>query len=132
MVTRIAGDGRLLHRLVDTATRSDSSRWESLLSHAALAHPPPYRPAPGVPVYVISTGEQPVLVTQHGLTGPMEALVSAVLSEGDPVQRQAPSPSPSPDGGPQPGSGQGQPAPQGAVPAPGSEQSPLGVAGPQL
>lgn len=131
MVTRIAGDGRLLHRLVDTATRSDSSRWESLLSHAALAHPPPYRPAPGVPVYVISTGEQPVLVTQHGLTGPMEALVSAVLSEGDPVQRQAPSPSP--DGGPQPGSGgQGQPAPQAAAPAPGSDQSPLGVAAPQL
>ena len=90
MVTRIAGDGRLLHRLVDTATRSDQSRWQLLISNAALADPPPYRPAPGVPVYVINTGQQPVLVTQNLLTGPLEELVSAVLAEGVPVQRQAP------------------------------------------
>lgn len=89
MVTRIAGDGRLLHRLVDTATRSDAGRWESLLRDAALADPPPYQAAPDAPVYLINTGEQPVLVAQDRLTGPMEELVSAVLAEGDPVQRQA-------------------------------------------
>ncbi len=90
MVTRIAGDGRLLHRLVDTATRSDSGRWESLLRDAVLTDPPPYQPAPDVPVYLINTGEQPVLVAQDKLTGPMEDLVSAVLTEGEPVPRQAP------------------------------------------
>lgn len=87
MVTRIAGDGRLMHRLVDTATRGDSDRWESLVHQAALAYPPPYEPVPDIPVYLINTGEQPVLVTQNNLTGPMEELVSAVLAEGEPVQR---------------------------------------------
>lgn len=90
MVTRIAGDGRLLHRLVDTATSSNPSRWDSLVDEAALADPPPYHPVPGVPVYLINTGEKPVLVTQNNLTGPVGELVSAVLAEGDPVQRQAP------------------------------------------
>ncbi len=101
MVTRIAGDGRLLHRLVDTAPCGDPGRWESLLRHAALAHPPPYQPAPGVPVYLINTGDQPVLVTQNCLTGPIEELVSAVLNEGGPVPR----PAPPPDDGQRPGRG---------------------------
>ena len=109
MVTRIAGDGRLMHRLVDTATRSDPGRWDSLLSHAALAHPPPYQPAPGVPVYVINTGQHPVLVTQNSLTGPIEALVSAVLAEGEAVQRPAPAPDQAPEPG---GGGHGQPESQ--------------------
>lgn len=99
MVTRIAGDGRLLHRLIDTATRSDSGRWESLLSDAALADPPPYQPAPGIAVYLINTGDQPVLVTQNGLAGPMEELVSAVLAEGDPVERPAPASDHEPESG---------------------------------
>ncbi len=99
MVTRIAGDGRLLHRLVDTATRSDPGRWESLLRRAALADPPPYRPTPGIAIYLINTGEQLVLVTDNTLTGPVKELVSAVLAEGDPVQRQPPPP----DRAPQPG-----------------------------
>lgn len=116
MVTRIAGDGRLLHRLVDTATCADPGRWESMLELAALAHPPPYQPAPGVPVYLINTGGQPVLVTQSQLTGPIEDLVSAVLAEGDPVQRQEPPP----DHGPEPGSGaHSKPGPAASSPAPG-------------
>jgi hypothetical protein len=101
MVTRIAGDGRLLHRLADTATRGDPARWESLLSRAALADPPPYQPAPGVPVCLINTGDQPVVVTQNRLTGPLDELVSAVLAEGDPVTRQAPPRA----HGPEPGNG---------------------------
>lgn len=78
MITRIAGDGRLLHRVIDTATRSDPARWESLLDRAALDIPPPYQPVPGVPVYLINTGERPVLVTQNDLTEPLAELVTAV------------------------------------------------------
>ncbi len=116
MVTRIAGDGRLLHRLVDTATCSDPRRWESMVELAALAHPPPYQPAPGSPVYLINTGDQPVLVTQNRLTGPIEDLVSAVLAEGDPVER----PAPSPDHALEPGNGaHRRSGSQASSPAPG-------------
>jgi hypothetical protein len=44
---------------------------------------PPYRPAPGQPVYLIQAGEQAFAVAEHDLTGPLRELVMTVLAEGD-------------------------------------------------
>jgi hypothetical protein len=71
-------------RMLDTDGRSDSGRWEELVSRAP-AVPPPYRAAPGDTVYQISVGEQTVMLTEDDLTGPLQELVMAVLAEGDPA-----------------------------------------------
>jgi hypothetical protein len=56
---------------------------EELVAEAGLNSPPPYRPAPGQPVYLIEAGEQAVAVAEQDLTGPLRELVLTVLAEGD-------------------------------------------------
>jgi len=87
VVTRIERDGNLVQREVETSGRSDAGRWERLISNAALDVPPPYEPVPGAPVYQISTGGKSVMLAQRDLTGPMEELVAAVLTEGAPLRQ---------------------------------------------
>ncbi len=83
-VTEVARDGQLRRRMVDTAGRHDASSWEELVERAALAFPPPYRPAPGHPVYEIRVDDhQAVLVAESEVIGPLGELVTAVLAHGD-------------------------------------------------
>jgi hypothetical protein len=82
-VTRVGGDGSVLARAVDTASRQDAGRWTELADHAALGMPPRYRPRPGEPVYRIEAGEQAADVAEQDLQGPLRELAIAVLAEGD-------------------------------------------------
>jgi hypothetical protein len=81
-VTRIAQDGDIRRRTLDTTGRVDAGRWENLVSQAP-AVPPPYRADPGDTVYQISVGERTVMVTQDDLTGGLRDLAMAVLAEGE-------------------------------------------------
>ena len=81
-MTRIAQNGNIVRRTLDTPGRADAGRWESLLSHVP-ASPPPYRPAPGDTVYQIGVDEGNFMVTEDDLTGGLQDLVMAVLAEGD-------------------------------------------------
>jgi len=81
-VTRIAQNGNIVRRTLDTTGRADAGRWESLLSQVP-ASPPPYRPAPGDTVYQIGVDEGNFMVTEDDLTGGLQDLVMAVLAEGD-------------------------------------------------
>jgi hypothetical protein len=81
-VTRIAQDGDIRRRMLDTTGRVDAGRWENLVAQAPAA-PPPYRAAPGDTVYQISVGERTLMVTQGELTGGLRDLAMAVLAEGD-------------------------------------------------
>ena len=83
-VTRIAQDGNIRRRIVDTTDRVDAGRWENLAGQAPAA-PPPYRAAPGDTVYQISVGDMTVMVTEGDLTGPLRDLATAVLAEGEEV-----------------------------------------------
>lgn len=83
-VTRIAQDGNIHRRMLDTTDRPDAGRWESLLGKTPDA-PPPYRAAPGDTVYQISVGEETLMVTEDDLTGALRELVMAVLAEGDEI-----------------------------------------------
>jgi hypothetical protein len=81
-VTRIAQDGNIRRRMLDTTDRADAGRWESLVNDAP-SFPPPYWAAPGDTVYQISVGEKTFMVTEDDLTGSLQDLVMAVLAEGD-------------------------------------------------
>ena len=81
-VTRIAQDGDIRRRILDTAGRVDAGRWENLVAQAP-AVPPPCRADPGDTVYQISVGERTVMVTQDDLTGGLRDLAMAVLAEGE-------------------------------------------------
>jgi hypothetical protein len=84
VVTRVGGDGSVLSRTVDTASREDAGRWEQLAAHAVHdAAPPPYQAQPGEPVYEIRAGEHAVQVADGDLQGPLRELALAVLAEGD-------------------------------------------------
>jgi hypothetical protein len=83
-VTRIEWDGTMRRRMVDTAGRGDAGDWQ-VLAARALAFPPPYRPAPGGPVYHLRAGERDVLVADHDLSGPLSDLITAVLAWGEAV-----------------------------------------------
>jgi hypothetical protein len=83
VVTYIAGDGTLLRRTVDTATRPDALAWEGLVQRAGLGFPPAYRPVAGGAIYHVRAGDQRVLIAEHDLAGPLRELVAAVLAEGD-------------------------------------------------
>ncbi len=83
VVTRVSGDGAILTRTVNSDRREDAARWEHLAEDAALGTPPPYRPAPGAPVYRIQADEQDVDVAEPDLEGPLRDLVTAVIAEGD-------------------------------------------------
>ena len=82
VVTRIEWDGSMRRRVVDTAGRGDAGQWEDLIARA-LAVMPPYRPAPGGPVYQLRVDEGAVLVAEHDLSGPLSDLVTAVLAIGE-------------------------------------------------
>jgi hypothetical protein len=83
-VTEIGWDGSIRRRVLDTWSLADSDRWDILVGQV-LASPPPYRAAPGRPVYVIHAGNRAVLVSEHDVTGPVEYLVTTVLATGDPA-----------------------------------------------
>jgi hypothetical protein len=80
-VTRIAPDGSMRRRNVDTDGRGDAWRWESLVGRAP-AFPPAYQAAPGDAVYHVSVNDHVILVGEHDLAGPLRDLVAAVLAEG--------------------------------------------------
>ena len=68
-------------RALDTSGLTDAGRWENLIEQV-LASPPPYRAAPGRPVYVIHAGDRAVLVAEQDLTGPLAGLVKTILETG--------------------------------------------------
>ncbi len=70
-------------RALDTCDLTEAGRWETLIEQV-LAFPPPYRAAPGSPVYVIHAGDRAVLVGEHDLTGPLRDLVTAILAADGP------------------------------------------------
>lgn len=70
-------------RALDTSGLTDTDRWENLIEQV-LASPPPYRAAPGQPVYMIYAGDRAVLVAEQDLTGPLAELVEMILGTGDP------------------------------------------------
>jgi len=80
VVTEVAGDGSIRRGVLDTTARSDASKWEELITQAALAVPPPYRPARGRPVYEIRAGETTVWVAEGELAGPLRELVMTALA----------------------------------------------------
>jgi hypothetical protein len=83
-VTRIAQNGNIVRRMLDTTGRADAGRWESLIS-LVPASPPPYRPTPGDTVYQIGVDEGNFMVTEDDLTDGLQDLVMAVLAEGDEI-----------------------------------------------
>ena len=83
VVTEIGWDGSMRRRALDTCGLTEAGRWETLIGQV-LAFPPPYRAAPGSPVYVIHAGDRAVLVGEHDLTGPLRDLVTAILAAGGP------------------------------------------------
>jgi len=76
-VTRIAQDGDIRRRMLDTTGRVDAGRWENLVAQAPAA-PPPYRAAPGDTVYQISVGERTLMVTQGAFQAASAALQASL------------------------------------------------------
>ena len=83
-VTEIGWDGTISRRVLDTWQLLDAERWETLIQQI-LAFPPQYRAAPGRSIYVIHSGDRAVLVGEHDLSGPLEALVRMIQAGGDPA-----------------------------------------------
>ncbi|HEY3954981.1 MAG TPA: hypothetical protein VGM53_16535 [Streptosporangiaceae bacterium] len=81
-VTRVGGDGAVLNRTVDTASREDAARWDHLTADAHLDAPPPYRPHPGEPVYHVDADGKAADISEQDLQGPLRELVTAVIAEG--------------------------------------------------
>jgi hypothetical protein len=84
VVTEIGWEGSIRRRVLGTWRLTDADRWETLIGQV-LAVPPPYRAAPGRPVYVIHAGDRAVLVGEQDLTGPLQRLVKMILANGDPA-----------------------------------------------
>jgi hypothetical protein len=83
MVTEIGWDGSMRRSALDTCGLTEAGRWETLIGQV-LAFPPPYRAAPGSPVYVIHAFDRAVLVGEQDLTGPLRDLVTTILAAGGP------------------------------------------------
>jgi hypothetical protein len=83
VVTEIGWDGSMRRRALDTSGLTEAGRWETLIEQV-LAFPPPYRAAPGSPVYVIHAGDRAVLAGEQDLTGPLRDLVTTILAAGGP------------------------------------------------
>jgi hypothetical protein len=81
-VIRVGGDGSVLTRAVDTASRKDAGRWTRLAEQAVPGVPTAYRPRPGEPVYHIQADGYAVDVAERDLLGPLRKLVIAVLADG--------------------------------------------------
>ena len=80
-VTEIGWDGSISRRVLDTWQLPDANRWEILIEQL-LSSPPPYRAAKGSSIYVIHSDGRAVLVAEHDLTGPLQALVRMILAGG--------------------------------------------------
>jgi hypothetical protein len=85
VVTRIGQDGTVWRRMINTAERPDGDRWETHVTNALAAEPPPYRPAAGSPVCHVRVDDHVVLVAEQDLDGPLRDLATAVLAVGDAV-----------------------------------------------
>jgi hypothetical protein len=83
VITEIAWDGSIRRRALDTGSLTDPGRCESLLGQV-LAIPPPYRAAPGRPVYVLHAVGRAVVMGGDRLIGALRQLVTTVLAAGDP------------------------------------------------
>ena len=83
-VTKIGWDGTISRRVLDTWQLQDADRWETLIQQI-LASPPQYQAALGSAIYVIHSGDRAVLVGEHDLTGPLEALVRMIVAGGAPA-----------------------------------------------
>jgi len=70
--------------VLDTWQLPDADRWETLIRQI-LAYPPQYQAALRRSIYFIHSGDRAVLVGEHDLTGPLEALVRMILASGDPA-----------------------------------------------
>ena len=84
VVTQIGWDGSMRRKAPDTSVLTDAGRWENLIEQV-LAFLPPYRAAPGSPVYVVHAGDRAVLAGEQDLTGPLQDLVTTILAAGDPA-----------------------------------------------
>jgi hypothetical protein len=83
VITEIGGGGNIRRRALDTSSLTDAGRWESLVGQV-LAIPPPYRAAPGRPVYVLHASGRAVLMGEENLIGSLRHLVTTILAAGDP------------------------------------------------
>jgi len=83
VITEIGGGGNIRRRALDTSSLTDAGRWESLVGQV-LAIPPPYRAAPGRPVYVLHASGRAVLMGEENLIGSLRHLVTTILTAGDP------------------------------------------------
>jgi hypothetical protein len=83
VVTRIGQDGTVWRRMINTAERPDGDRWETHVTNALAAEPPPYRPVTGSPVCHVRVDDHVVLVAEQDLDGPLRDLATAVLAVGD-------------------------------------------------
>jgi hypothetical protein len=83
VITEIAWDGSIRRRALDTGSLPDPGRCESLLGHV-LAISPPYRAAPGRPVYVLHADDRAVVMGEDNLIGSLRQLVTTVMAAGDP------------------------------------------------
>ncbi|HEX6521331.1 MAG TPA: hypothetical protein VF070_15180 [Streptosporangiaceae bacterium] len=83
VATEIGWEGKMRRRALDTSGLTDADRWENLIEQV-LASPPPYKAAPGQPVYMIYAGDRAVLVAAQDLTGPLAELVETILETGGP------------------------------------------------
>ena len=81
-MTRIAWDGAMHRRMVDTAQRGDGPQWEDLAARA-LTSPPPYRPVPRCAVYHVRVDDALVQAAEHDLTPALLDLITAVLALGE-------------------------------------------------
>ena len=68
VVTEIGWDGSMRRRALHISGLTDAGRWGKP-DRAGPGLPPPYRAAPGSPVYVIHAGGRAVLVGEQDLTG---------------------------------------------------------------
>lgn len=84
MVTEIVREGSIRRRMLDTWRLVEADRWDVLIGQL-LAVPPPYRAAPGCPVYLIHAGERAVLAGEQDLNGPLRDRVATILAAGDPA-----------------------------------------------
>jgi hypothetical protein len=83
VITEIAWDGSLRRRALDTASLTDPGRCENLIGQV-LAIPPPYRAAPGRPIYILHASDRAVVMGEDNLAGSLRQLVTTVLAAGDP------------------------------------------------
>jgi hypothetical protein len=84
MVTRIAPDGTLRRRQIDTAQRSDGQQMEDLATRALTA-PIRYQPAAGAIVYHVSVDDRVIMAAEQDLPEALESLISAAMVTGQDV-----------------------------------------------